>query len=228
MHVTAKDSLTDRLVDQLRELIIRGELRPNQRLVEAELAKSLEVSRTPVREALAKLVGDRLVTSDRRGWLVREHTLEEIKQIYEVRTALEGYAAALAAARRTGQQLQEMEDALAREVELPATARDERYLVNDSLHNLIVQAAHNDALRGDVFRNKQFHFSHQLGHMYSESDLVTARKQHRAIVDAIASCDAAAAEHAAREHMLTDWQSAQIRLQLAPTTSAGPWFTPVR
>lgn len=226
--MSEKDSLTDRLADQLRELIIRGDLRPNQRLVEAELATSLKVSRTPVREALAKLVADRLVTSDRRGWLVREHTGDEIEEIYEVRTALEGYAAGLAAVRRTGEELVAMEDAIAREAELPASARDERYQVNETMHALIVQAAHNDALRDEVHRNKRFHFSYQLGHMYSEADLQTARKQHRAIVDAIARGDAVDAERAAREHMLTDWGSARGRLLLSVSKAPGPAFAPVR
>lgn len=226
--VTEKESLTDRLADQLRELIIRGDLRPNQRLVETELAKSLEVSRTPVREALAKLVADRLVISDRRGWSVREHTGDEIKEIYEVRTALEGYAASLAAVRRTGEELMALEEAIAREAGLPASAQNERYEVNEHMHDLIVRAAHNDALYDEVHRNKRFHFSYQLGHMYSEADLQTARKQHRAIVDAIARGDAAGAEGSARSHMLTDWGSARDRLLPSLSRSPGPAFAPVR
>src|ERR1051326_9590051 len=89
----------DGLYERLRHSIVSGELRPSQRVLELELAAQLEVSRTPVREALQRLAGDGLVLSHRRGWIVREHTALEIKEIYECRMALEGYAARLAARR---------------------------------------------------------------------------------------------------------------------------------
>ena len=83
--------------DQLRSEIARGELRPNERLIEADLALRLSVSRTPVRESIQRLAVDGLVVNRRRAWFVREHSPAEITALYEVREALEGYAARLAA-----------------------------------------------------------------------------------------------------------------------------------
>ena len=87
--------------DQLRAQIARGELRPNERLVEADLAQRLSVSRTPIRESIQRLAVDGLVVNRRRAWFVREHSPAEITALYEVREALEGYAARLAAERAT-------------------------------------------------------------------------------------------------------------------------------
>src|SRR5436190_22723903 len=94
-------SLTEAIYEQLRSEIVRGQLRPNERLVEAEIAERLQVSRTPVRESLQRLAADGLVVSRRRGWVVYEHTIDQIRDIYETRIALEGYATRLAAERAT-------------------------------------------------------------------------------------------------------------------------------
>src|SRR5579859_8257976 len=94
--------------EELRQAIVEGRIRPNERLIELELARALNVSRTPVRESILQLVADGLVVSRRRGWVVREHSPEEIREIYEVRAALEGFAANLAAVRATDEQLAEI------------------------------------------------------------------------------------------------------------------------
>jgi len=59
--------------------IVKGSIRPNEQLIERELAERLHVSRTPVREVMLRLVGDGLIVSHRRGWVVREHSAEEIQ-----------------------------------------------------------------------------------------------------------------------------------------------------
>ena len=82
------DSLSEATYRRLRFDIVRGRLRPNERLIEAELADRLAVSRTPVRESLQRLAADGLVVSRRRGWVVYEHTPDEIREIYEIRSAL--------------------------------------------------------------------------------------------------------------------------------------------
>src|SRR6266516_463803 len=81
----APASLSDGVYQRLRSAIVRGDLRPNERLVEADLAGWLEVSRTPVRECLQRLAAERLVANRRRGWIVQEHSTQEIREIYDVR-----------------------------------------------------------------------------------------------------------------------------------------------
>ena len=64
--------------EQLAPRSRRGELRPNERLVEADLAERLSVSRTPIRESIQRLAADGLVVNRRSAWFVREHTPDEI------------------------------------------------------------------------------------------------------------------------------------------------------
>src|SRR5690349_23874271 len=84
--------------DQLRDLIVGGDI--PAKISESELAERLQVSRTPVREALERLHGDGLV--DARGRGVRLKTLDarELRAVYRVRAALEGLTAELAAERQ--------------------------------------------------------------------------------------------------------------------------------
>ncbi len=89
-------TLADSTADALRERILAGLFKPGDRLVEAQIARQLEISRGPVREALAKLREEGLVRDEpRRGWFVADLTPDDIGEIYELRSALEARAARL-------------------------------------------------------------------------------------------------------------------------------------
>jgi GntR family transcriptional regulator of vanillate catabolism len=88
------DKQHTRAVLQIREMILRGELMPGQRVPEAGLADVLGISRTPVRQALPVLAQGGLLTAhDRRGYVVRSFTQAEIHDAIELRGMLEGFAA---------------------------------------------------------------------------------------------------------------------------------------
>src|ERR671927_1179987 len=87
-------TLADSTADALRERILAGLFGPGERLVEAEIARQLRISRGPVREALAKLREEALVRDEpRRGWFVSELTADDIREIYELRAAIEARGA---------------------------------------------------------------------------------------------------------------------------------------
>jgi DNA-binding GntR family transcriptional regulator len=89
-------SLTESIAGLLRERIVGGQFEPGERLVEAEMARQLQISRGPVREALAQLRAEGLVIErPRRGSFVAELTMDDVREIYELRAALEGRAARL-------------------------------------------------------------------------------------------------------------------------------------
>jgi DNA-binding GntR family transcriptional regulator len=99
----------------LREAILRGTLPPGTRLVEADLARRLGISRTPIREALHKLELEGLVRpAGRRGMAVAEINLDDVREIMDLRETLESHAAGLAAMRATPAALQVMEESLER------------------------------------------------------------------------------------------------------------------
>src|SRR5689334_23122426 len=91
-----RSTLRERALDALRAAITGGQYRPGDHLGEVELASHLGVSRGTVREALRHLQQEGLVTPSARGMLrVRSHTETEIKELFQVRAALEGLAVRL-------------------------------------------------------------------------------------------------------------------------------------
>jgi DNA-binding GntR family transcriptional regulator len=88
-------STADRVRDELRRLILSGALEPGQPLNEKLVAEQLGVSRSPVREALQRLVTERLLTAERnKSVTVRQFTAGDISEIYDARIAIESHAAA--------------------------------------------------------------------------------------------------------------------------------------
>ncbi len=105
----AYESLSDRIYQILKDSIARNELPWGTRLVENEIANKLKVSRTPVREAISRLASEGLVTLvPRRGAFVASFTPQMIKDIYEVREALEVVAVELAVSRCTEADIQKL------------------------------------------------------------------------------------------------------------------------
>ena len=195
-------TLTREAYERLRAEIVRGEIRPNQRLIAADLAERLEISRTPIREALQLLESDGLVEVAKRGYVVREHTSEEIREIYEVRAGLEGMAVRLAAERATDAQLQAIVDLHADDTTLANSARDHLVEVNAAFHDAIVQAAGNARLERLIRANSEHFFNHGIAQLYSDEEARASVTGHGEIVAALTARDGDAAERAARRHVL--------------------------
>lgn len=195
----AGSSLSDDVYWQLRREIVRGDLRPNQPLAEVEIAERLNVSRTPVRESMQRLAADGLVISRRRRWLVYEHSKKEIEEIYEMRLALEGYAARLASQRITDAEAEK----LARLGESAAVAGQltERVEHNEIFHNELIAIAGNERLASTLAHNRNFAFNRQVASLYTPDDLAVSQAQHSRLVEAVLARDGDAAERTAREHI---------------------------
>ncbi len=178
-----------------------GELRPNQRLVEIELANRLNVSRTPVREALQRLAGDGLVVSYRRGWMVREHTAVEIRDIYECRMALEGYAARMAAERATTDDVEELESILRRGRDDPGPPKEWMAPVNEAFHTGVIRAAQSPMLAELCLKSRLYYFNSRIASLYTEQQAAESRRQHFDLMAAICECRPDDAERLAREHI---------------------------
>jgi DNA-binding GntR family transcriptional regulator len=192
-------SLSADVYRHLRQEIVRGELRPNQPLAEADIAERLNVSRTPVRESMQRLAADGLVVSRRRRWMVYEHTKREIQEIYEVRLALEGYAARLASERITDDQIDELTKA--RDATAVGGPLSDRVEQNEIFHNRVVAIAGNERLASMLANNRNYGFNRQAASLYSPDDLIVSADQHVRLVDAVIARDGDTAERIAREHI---------------------------
>lgn len=195
-------TLSDEVYRRLRQAIVKGEHRPNARLIEAELAEQLQVSRTPIRDSLLRLAGEGLVLSRRRGWVVREHTAEEIAEIYGVRLALEGYAARLAATIGDDAALDKIRSVHERGAADQSRGARERLVDdNDDLHDAIVDAAGNMRLKASISQTCEYYFNHRVADLYSDEEAAQSIASHDVVVGAILARDADAAEAAMRAHI---------------------------
>lgn len=141
-------TLREAVSDALREAIIRGELGPGMRLQEIEIAEHYRTSRTPVREAFRQLESEGfLVIKPRRGAIVAPITSSDIREFYEIKSVLEGYAAGRAATRITQQEIARMEF-LNQELRTKYEGGDISGMIkaHNEFHEVFVQASGNDQL----------------------------------------------------------------------------------
>jgi DNA-binding GntR family transcriptional regulator len=188
----------DRVRDLLQEAILAGELPPGTHLNAEGLAKQLGVSHIPVREALRTLAADGW--TDYRphlGAYVRARTESELADLFETRLEVEARTAALAAERRTADQLAALDEILARQA---ATAEPiELARINAEFHTVVAACSQNQVLARFVAAlalRARFYFA-TVAPDRRERSLC----DHQAIVDALRRRDAVEAERIARAHV---------------------------
>ncbi len=189
--------------DRLREAIVTGRLQPNERLIESDLARSMGVSRTVIRTALARLEHEGLVEHERhRGARVRLVEEHEAVEILEARAVLEGLAARRAAERAGRPETAELKAILKTMTRLRKAGdllgvSDE----NARLHRRIIEiSGHTTAAHLIAALNSQMvRFQYRTILLPGRSEHSLA--EHTAIVDAIAARDPDRAEAAMRTHL---------------------------
>jgi GntR family transcriptional regulator of vanillate catabolism len=205
-------SQTGRTVLQLRELLLRGEFRPGERLSELPLVARLGVSRTPIRMALERLAHEGLLeASPSGGFLVRKFDLADIWDAIEMRGVLEGTAARLAAERlrdtaelKTIRGLQDQMDSIQHDsVEWFAEYMD----LNEAFHSGLVDLAKSSMLRRSLLYLNALPFASPSAMVYARSKLpraaemfIIGQEQHHAILEALEERQGTRAEALAREH----------------------------
>jgi DNA-binding GntR family transcriptional regulator len=140
--------IRSRVLDNLRQAILEHKLAPGQRLIERELVELTGVSRTSIREALRELAAEGLVTTiPNKGTVVATVTAEEARQLYQVRSALEGLAGRLFVENATSAQRRALVNAL-RAVERAAPKGPPAMLAaKDKFYDVLFEGGGNEALR---------------------------------------------------------------------------------
>jgi len=141
--------LSDVVTDDLRQAIVEHDLEPGRRISEDELAAQMGVSRGPVREALARLESEGLITLERhRGARVASWSEQDIAEIYSMRTVLEELAIEWACKNATAANLTEMAEVLGRYNKLTEKQRTPREVskIDLEFHSALFAAAHHDRL----------------------------------------------------------------------------------
>jgi DNA-binding GntR family transcriptional regulator len=191
------------LVDWVRERIRDGTYTPGQRLVEIDITRATGAPRAKVREALQRLETEGLVLIEEfRGASVRKLGLEEARQIYGARVALEGFAAgecARIASDALKNRLQGLQDAMDA---LETTGNHEAFAkINAAWHSLIVDGSGNARIAQLLSGLNIQIYRLLFATFYSAKRIDGANADHRVITDAILRGDAGAAEGAMRAHI---------------------------
>jgi DNA-binding GntR family transcriptional regulator len=133
--------------------------------------------------------------------VVHEHSRDEIRAIYEVRAALEGYAAFLAAGRATPAQLRALGRLYPAGDAALALGPDEQVDLNERFHDGVIAAAGNPRLKQLSRASRQYYFNHRIARSYTHEETRRSIDGHRRILAALARGDGPAAEACAREHV---------------------------
>jgi DNA-binding GntR family transcriptional regulator len=186
----------------IKEKIITTDMSPGSLIQESQLMEELNLGRTPIREALQQLEAERLVVVvPRRGMFVADVQITDLQQIYEVRLALEGLCARLAAERATVQQIAEMEDCCQQMTRSNGLNPRELVLVDRMFHRLLAQASDNKLLMDEVelFYNLSLRLWHLALNRIKSQSLDTDR--HQVILQAIKNRDSCQAEELMKQHI---------------------------
>jgi DNA-binding GntR family transcriptional regulator len=208
------ESLGDFSYRIMREAVRSGKFRPGEHLREADVAGWLGISRTPVREAFHRIVSEGLlVNGPWNGVMIAELDTEQLRQLYAVREALEGTAAALAADHATKAEVTLLFEIAAREARA-RNSPDRLGSINGELHQALYRAAHNPYLLQSL--NSVVDALGLLRHstFVLPGSSESAHQDHLRIITAVREGKRHDAERAARTHVRN---SLALRLRLQRT-----------
>lgn len=193
-------SMSETAYRRIRKAIELGQLQPRARLREDDLAQWLEMSRTPVREAVRRMEAEGFFTRESRSLVVASLDQQSVVELYAMREVLEGTAAAFAA-----QQASPVEVATLRELcDIEARIlgqHDDIVRHNERFHLAVYGAAHNKYLLKSLAALRDTRMLLGPTTLSSDARIRSAYEEHLAIVGAIERRDAATAEAVAREHI---------------------------
>lgn len=222
------ESQTLRALLVMRELLIRGEFKPGERILEMPLAARLGVSRIPLRLVLDRLEHEGLLEArPRGGFLVRQFTIQDILDVIELRGMLEGTAARLAAERlESRDKLEDMfkcvdeADRLLRNPEQNIEMIAGYIPLNERFHAHLIGLAKSRMLRRSLEQVLALPFASPNAFVAAEADafdrretLLISNLQHRAIAEAIGDREGTRAEAIAREHARNVRRSVTLALR---------------
>ncbi len=195
--------LRDVVFNTLRKGILTGELKPGERLMEIHLANRLGVSRTPIREAIRKLELEGLViTIPRRGAEVAQITEKHLRDVLEVRRALDAFAAGLACERINEEQLQELWDTkLAFEKAIETKNTKIIAKADVKFHDIILMSTGNERLIQLVNNLAEQLYRYRFEYIKDEQSHKSLVEEHEEIYSSITDGDKKRASDAIKIHI---------------------------
>ena len=208
--------LADQVYDQVVQAINDGLIGPQDRIVQEKLAEQLQVSRTPVREALLRLEQEgALISSDRGGFSIPVATDREVNELYHARQAIEGHCAAMLALSASSAELDSIKTVIRRaEAGCYLTARA-YYDANRDIHRSFVSATRNQFLLEmfDLIWNRGLSFG--TFRLMNPETMRSTLQGHELLLKAVESRDSLQASQAMKTHIAEG-----MKLQLSASSRA--------
>ena len=203
--------LADEVYDQLVNAIANREIAVNDRLVQEKLATELQISRTPVREALMRLEHEGVLSASiSGGFRLYQMNREEIRELYQARAAIEGQAARILATRKDPKEIADLRETILREEDIHIETVQAYFKANHTIHRRFIE------LTGNRFLLEMLNVTwgkamaiHLFGSI-ANVDLAKSLGSHMELVDVIATGDKTAALEAVTAH-IQDGFDLQVR-----------------
>ena len=202
-EVTDKYSLRGRVFHRLREDILSGKYKENEELREVAIGEELGVSRTPVREAFRQLELEGLIQIvPNKGAYVTGITAKDVKDIYMIRSSLEGMCARLATQNITPEQLEELEE----NVYLASFHASKGHMeqmaeLDNRFHHILYEACDSKMLENLLQDFHQYVIRIRKKTLSTKERGIASNEEHRKIMEAIKAGDSVKAKQAATVHM---------------------------
>ena len=193
-------TLREKILENIRDAIISGSMKPGSKVSEPDLAERFGISRTPIREAFRQLESEGFLTViPRKGAVVSTFSQKEVEEFYAIKSILEGYAARRACANLTEKEIDRLETINEKLQELAAQDNVKQFFrVHNDFHELFIKAADNDKLRemisGLVTRFQRL----RLMSLSLPGRMTISVQEHRKIIDAFRKRDCESAESLVR------------------------------
>lgn len=187
LNANAYLPLRDVVFNTLREAILKGDLKPGERLMELQLAAKLGVSRTPIREAIRMLEQEGLaVTIPRRGAEVARMTEKDMEDVLQIREALEILAVQLANEKITSEQIQELENCVAAFEDAVKTGDVKKIAQTDiDFHDIIYMAGENTKLVAMLNNLREQIYRYRVEYLKDEKIYVRLMEEHQEIIEGL-------------------------------------------
>lgn len=195
--------LRDVVFNTLRNAILRGDLKPGERLMEMHLANKLGVSRTPIREAIRMLEQEGLaVTIPRKGAQVAKMTEKDLQDVLEIRDSLDELAVRMACQRLTEDQLVELKSAM-KDFEIATKSKDARKIceADENFHNVIYRMADNPKLGTIVNNLREQMYRYRYEYVKENSSYQQLIHEHAAIIEGFEKRDEAYVKEIMHTHL---------------------------
>lgn len=194
-------TLREKILEAIREAILKGTLKPGEKVAEPELAERFGISRTPIREAFRQLESEGYLTViPRKGAVVTSLSERDVEEFYAIKSILEGYAARMAAENLTEKEIERLETINERLKQLTQEGDVKTFFrIHNEFHDLFIRAAGNDKLT-ELISQLMLKFNRlRLTSLALPGRMEISVQEHEKIIEAFRRKDGAAADNQVRK-----------------------------